>query len=265
MTQVHKEQLNQVENAIAGRGGLDIEIFGMEGVPAEVIDQHNHQTTQTHFADERARQQATGNPSRGSGLNGANNKRAKKNESLEEIVQRADKFRVDRANGVLPTPVAEVALEPVSTRDAPSVGFTTRLPSPSPETLTNPVMQTPPAVAPFAPPPGAAASPFPPGAFPPGAFPPARPGSVPGVSALPPRPGFGAPPPSAFPNGAPPGADFNASLETLIADAQKPAGDAAGDKKSKKDKNIRLVFFDEIVSPEEKMAALPRYAEFARA
>ncbi|KAK3215519.1 hypothetical protein GRF29_8g241435 [Pseudopithomyces chartarum] len=240
MTQVHKEQLNQVENAIAGRGGLDIEIFGMEGVPAEVIDQHNHQTTQTHFADERARQQATGNPSRGSGLNGANNKRAKKNESLEEIVQRADKFRVDRANGVLPTPVAEVALEPPCNADSASCC---------------PLRTTP----------RRRNIPLPTRRLPPGAFPPARPGSVPGVSALPPRPGFGAPPPSAFPNGAPPGADFNASLETLIADAQKPAGDAAGDKKSKKDKNIRLVFFDESVSPEEKMAALPRYAEFARA
>lgn len=118
MTQVHKEQLNQVENAIAGRGGLDIEIFGMEGVPPEIIDQHNQQVTQQHFADERARQQATGNPSRGSGLNGTGNKRAKKNETLEEIQQRAEKFRVDRANGVLPPPpVADITLEPVRTRE----------------------------------------------------------------------------------------------------------------------------------------------------
>lgn len=118
MTQVHKEQLNQVENAIAGRGGLDIEIFGMEGVPPEIIDQHNQQVTQQHFADERARQQATGNPTRGSGLNGTANKRAKKNETLEEIQERAEKYRVDRANGVLPPPVAEAKLEPVSCRIA---------------------------------------------------------------------------------------------------------------------------------------------------
>ena len=263
MTQVHKEQLNQVENAIAGRGGLDIEIFGMEGVPPEIIDQHNQQVTQQHFADERARQQATGNPTRGSGLNGAPHKRAKKNETLEVIQQRVDQYRIDRKNGVLPPPVAEQASEPVG--DTLSDELPIRLSeSVSSEDPTVDMLQTPPAIQPFAPPPGAAAPPFPLGAFPPGAFPPAHPGSAPGVSALPPRPGFGAPPPSAFPNGAPPGTDFNASLETLIADAQKPAADAAAEKKSKKDKNIRLVFFDESVSPEEKMAALPRYAEFAR-
>ncbi|KAJ4351811.1 uncharacterized protein N0V89_007155 [Didymosphaeria variabile] len=233
MTQVHKEQLNQVENAIAGRGGLDIEIFGMEGVPPEIIDQHNQQVTQQHFADERARQQATGNPTRGSGMNGTANKRAKKNETLEEIQERAEKFRIDRANGVLPPPAAEVKLEP-----------------------------TPPAAQPFASPPGS----FPPGQFPPGAAPPAQPGSIPGGSGLPQRPGFGAPPPGAFPpNGAPAGADFNASLDDLIADAQKPpTAETPAEKKSKKDKNIKLVFFDDIVSPEEKMALLPRYAEFAR-
>lgn len=114
MTQVHKEQLNQVENAIAGRGGLDIEIFGMEGVPPEIIDQHNQQVTAQHFADERARQQATGNPTRGSGLNGSTNKRAKKNETLEEIQERAEKYRVDRANGVLPLPAVEAQAEPAS-------------------------------------------------------------------------------------------------------------------------------------------------------
>ncbi|KAF1978995.1 hypothetical protein BU23DRAFT_549684 [Bimuria novae-zelandiae CBS 107.79] len=231
MTQVHKEQLNQVENAIPGRGGLDIEIFGMEGVPPDVLDQHNQDVTRQHFADEAARQAATGNPTRGSGLNGAKSKRAKKNETIEEILQRAEKYRIDRANGVLPPPVAEVKLEP-----------------------------TPPAVQPFVPPPGVVVpGAFPPGAFPPGAFPPVRPGSVPGVSGLPQRPGFGAPPP---------GADFDNSLNELIRDAQNPAPAASETpvekKNSKKDKNIKLVFFDESVSPEEKMARLPRYAEFAR-
>lgn len=121
--------------------------------------------------------------------------------------------------------------------------------------------KTPPAVQPFAPPPGAAQ--YAPGQFPPGAAPSAPPGSIPGGSGLPQRPGFSGPPPGFPTNGAPPGADFNASLDDLIADAQKPA-DVPQEKKSKKDKNIKLVFFDEIISPEEKMALLPRYAEFAR-
>lgn len=92
------------------------------------------------------------------------------------------------------------------------------------------------------------------------------PGSIPSVGGLPQRPPYGLPPPSAIPpNGAPPGTDITASIDDLIADAQKPpTGEASAEKKSKKDKNIKLVFFDDIVSPEEKMAALPRYAEFAR-
>ena len=57
MNQVHKENLTHVENANPGRQGLDIEIFGMEGVPAEIIDQHNQQVTQAHFA-RRARARA---------------------------------------------------------------------------------------------------------------------------------------------------------------------------------------------------------------
>jgi hypothetical protein len=255
MTQVHKEQLNQVENAIAGRGGLDIEIFGMEGVPPEVIDQHNQQVTATHFADEAARQQATGNPTRGSGVNGTANKRAKKNETLEEIQERADKYRDDRANGVLPLPVAEVIPEPVS-----------RVPLRSlrPLNVLLTFGKTPPAILPFAPPPGAIQ--YIPGQFPPVAVSPAQPGGIPGSGGLPQRPPFGAPPPGVFPpNGAPPGAEFTNSLDDLIADAQKPStGESTADKKSKKDKNIKLVFFDDIVSPEEKMALLPRYAEFAR-
>lgn len=34
--------------------------------------------------------------------------------------------------------------------------------------------------------------------------------------------------------------------------------------KSKKDKNMRLIYNDDSISPEEKMALLPRFAEFVR-
>lgn len=248
MTQVHKEQLHQVENAITGRGGLDIEIFGMEGVPPDVIDQHNQQVTAQHFREEAERQAATGNPARGTS-NGSINKRAKKSETIEEIEARAEKFRIDRINGVLPLPVAEIPLEPVSSL---ILGIS--------EYIANVITKTPPAVLPFTPPVA-----YPPGQYPPGAFPPPRPGSIPGGAGLPQRPGFGAPPPGVFPpNGAHPGADFNASVDDLIADAQKPAGDAPAEKKGKKEKNIKLVFHDETTSPEEKTALLPRFAQYVR-
>jgi hypothetical protein len=117
MNQVHKENLTHVENANSGRQGLEIEIFGMEGVPAEIIDQHNQQVTQAHFAEEAERARITGNPIRGEYTNGTAppNKRAKVTETLEEIEKRAEKFRTDRKNGVLPLPpaVQEVVTNPV--------------------------------------------------------------------------------------------------------------------------------------------------------
>lgn len=44
--------------------------------------------------------------------------------------------------------------------------------------------------------------------------------------------------------------------------AEEPAAAAAADKKGKKDKekNTRMVYADTEVSPEERMAQLPRYA-----
>jgi hypothetical protein len=49
-----------------------------------------------------------------------------------------------------------------------------------------------------------------------------------------------------------------------VANEAVPA-DKKEDKKSKKNANIKLIFFDESISPEEKMARLPRFAEFGRA
>jgi hypothetical protein len=99
---------------------------------------------------------------------------------------------------------------------------------------------------------------------------PPRPGSIPGTG-LPQRPPFGAPPLGAFPPGqnghAPPGhSALSASVDDLIssavAAASTPTEAAAQEKKekTKKDRNIKLVYFDETLSPEEKMATLSRYA-----
>jgi hypothetical protein len=137
MNQVHKENLTHVENANPGRQGLEIEIFGMEGVPAEIIDQHNQQVTQAHFAEEAERARITGNPIRGQYTNGVAppNKRAKVVESLEEIEQRADQYRTDRKNGVLPLPkpIAEIVSDPVrrATDRIWRLKLTRRLDSPS--------------------------------------------------------------------------------------------------------------------------------------
>jgi hypothetical protein len=261
MNQVHKENLTHVENAIPGRQGLDIEIFGMEGVPADILDQHNQQVTQKHFAEEAERARITGNPVRGLFSNGTAppTKRPKVNESLDEIEERANKYRHDRKNGILPVPPPADAAPtlPVSRTAAAHVHVDIPL------TCTP---QTPPTAAPYGAPPfsPATASGFPPpnAPFAPGASIPGRPGSTPGqAGALPPRPGFA--------NGGAAPADaqaISASLDDLIGQARKDAGpEERKEEKKKKAANIKLVFFDESVSPEEKMALLPRFAEFARA
>ena len=48
MSQVHKETLTAVDNALPNRAGLDIEIFGMEGIPEEIVQQHNQRVLQTY-------------------------------------------------------------------------------------------------------------------------------------------------------------------------------------------------------------------------
>jgi hypothetical protein len=263
MTQVHKENLTHVENAIGGRQGLDIEIFGMEGVPADIVDSHNQQVTQKHFAEEAERARLTGNPVRGTYANGQAlpSKLKKVDESLEEIEQRANKFRYDRQNGILPAPVVEAVPKAVSV----GVGVLARARARVRVVRVDAnEEQTPPAAAPapYAAPPSAfpsANNPFP--SQPALPFPTngAPPGSIP--SALPPRPGFGLPP-GFPPNGAPDTTAIHASVDDLIGSvaASAAAESKKEEKKSKKNTNFKLIFFDESVSPEEKMARLPRFA-----
>ena len=259
MNQVHKENLTHVENAIPGRQGLDIEIFGMEGVPGDILDQHNQQVTQKHFAEEAERARITGNPVRGLFSNGTAppTKRPKVTESLDDIEERANKYRHDRQNGILPPPSAADAVpaQPVSRISLCLFRYE--------NTVTDLTNQTPPAAAAYgAPPfPAATAAGFPPpGApFASGASILGRPGSTPGqAGALPPRPGFA--------NGGGEAQTVSASVEDLIGQARREAApEERKEEKKKKAANIKLVFYDESVSPEEKMALLPRFAEFARA
>lgn len=61
---------------------------------------------------------------------------------------------------------------------------------------------------------------------------------------------------------SPPVDDANKATQEPEARAEAKAGRPQTDKKGKKDKDkaIRLVYSDEEISPEEKMAKLPRYA-----
>lgn len=65
MNQVHKENLEHVENALPNRQGLDTEIFGMEGIPEDVLQQHNQRIIQNFYAAQAERHAVTGNPPQG--------------------------------------------------------------------------------------------------------------------------------------------------------------------------------------------------------
>jgi hypothetical protein len=65
MNQVHKETLTSVENSLPNRQGLEVEIFGMEGIPEDVAQAHNQRIIAGFYQAEAERRAATGNPGPG--------------------------------------------------------------------------------------------------------------------------------------------------------------------------------------------------------
>jgi hypothetical protein len=262
MNQVHKESLSHVENALPNRQGLEVEIFGMEGIPEDVVQQHNQRIIQTYYQEQADRYAATGNPPPGQ----SDKRPAKKLkvESPDDIKKRLAEHRAriatqKAANGGVIPPQA-----PLADGQSPAQSAS----------------------------PGAFNSPFPaPGGQYPGYPSPANQGYAP--SNLPSRPGSNLPAPAGLPpRPGQPGWQGSAStIDELVAGAarqgddidqlirmaeagikppKKPdtaaaaegqADEAAPEKKSKKDKdkNVRMIYEDDI-SPEERMALMPKYA-----
>jgi len=97
MNQVHKESLSNVENALATRQGLDVEIFGMEGIPEDMVQQHNQRIIQNFYQEQADRRAATGNPPPGqSGGQGPVKKL--KVETADEVKKRLAEFRAQKAS-----------------------------------------------------------------------------------------------------------------------------------------------------------------------
>jgi len=65
MNQVHKETLASVDNSLPNRQGLEVEIFGMEGIPEDVAQAHNQRIIANFYTAEQERRVATGNPAPG--------------------------------------------------------------------------------------------------------------------------------------------------------------------------------------------------------
>lgn len=97
MSQVHKEQLKQIENAMPGREGLDVEIFAMEGYPPHLLEQHHNRIREEYYKMEAQHRARTGNPQPGS--QAAQDAAAKKPkmESKEQIKARLAEHKKKRA------------------------------------------------------------------------------------------------------------------------------------------------------------------------
>ncbi|KAK3385433.1 hypothetical protein B0H63DRAFT_522765 [Podospora didyma] len=113
MNQVHKESLNCVENALPNRQALDIEIFGVEGIPEDILQQHNQRIIQNYYTAQAERRAATGNPPPGQSRGQGPAKKIKQ-ETPDELKQRLAAHRAKlaaqkaaAANGTVIAPEAQ--------------------------------------------------------------------------------------------------------------------------------------------------------------
>jgi hypothetical protein len=95
MTQVHKETLTTIDNALPNRSGLDIEIFGMEGIPEDIVASHNQRVLTSFAQAEAERRAATGNPAPGSA--GGNAAKKPKFESPSDLKKRLAEHKAKKA------------------------------------------------------------------------------------------------------------------------------------------------------------------------
>ncbi|KAJ5929130.1 hypothetical protein N7454_006978 [Penicillium verhagenii] len=98
MSQVHKEQLTEIENALPNRASLDYEIFGMEGIPEDVLQAHQQRVATQFQQAEVDRQVATGNPPSGASGGGPAAKKPKL-EAVSDLKKRLAEHRAKRADG----------------------------------------------------------------------------------------------------------------------------------------------------------------------
>lgn len=101
MNQVHKETLTSVENALPNRQGLEVEIFGMEGIPDDILQAHNQRVMQQYYEAAAERRAKSGNP-----MPGEAPKRKKiKYETAEELRARFTEWRARKLAGTLDEPM----------------------------------------------------------------------------------------------------------------------------------------------------------------
>lgn len=112
MTQVHKETLAAIENALPNRAGLEVEIFGMEGIPDDVTQAHQQRVIGQFAQAEAERRAITGNPAPGAAAGGGVKK--PKIEGASDLKKRLAEHKAKKA--------AEEAVNGGSGNDTPNGG-----------------------------------------------------------------------------------------------------------------------------------------------
>ncbi|KAI9851577.1 MAG: hypothetical protein M1838_003288 [Thelocarpon superellum] len=210
MNQVHKETLTTVENALPNRSNLDVEIFGMEGIPEDVVASHQQRVLSQIQQAEAERRAATGNPA--SGTAGGSAPKKAKFESPAEIKKRLAEHKAKvkmleqagdgSSGGVTPgggidqtSPSPGMGQSPVSYPQSASPSFLQQ-PTPYPPPTTGAVYPA------YAPPYDPSAFPHAPPGFSPSQAPPGTTAAGSHIPGFPPHPASGAP---GFPPGPPGG------------------------------------------------------------
>ncbi|KAK6522913.1 hypothetical protein TWF281_002341 [Arthrobotrys megalospora] len=116
MTQVHKETLKEVKNAIPGRESTDIEIFGMEGIPEDILQAHQTRVLAQIHQKETERRAAQGLPPLGQ--EGSAKKKIKVDSvDPEEIMKRLAAHKAAQAGSGSGAAPATGSQSPMSTQD----------------------------------------------------------------------------------------------------------------------------------------------------
>ncbi|CAD6500022.1 BgTH12-04127 [Blumeria graminis f. sp. triticale] len=97
MNQVHKETLTNVDNSLPNRQGLENEIFGMEGIPEDIVQAHSQRIIAVYYQAEAERRAVTGNPGPGGAASASGQPKKPKLESPAELKKRLAEHKARKA------------------------------------------------------------------------------------------------------------------------------------------------------------------------
>jgi hypothetical protein len=162
MQQVHKEELKSVPNVLEDRDDVNLEIFGMEGIPAQMRQAYNQQVTQAYYKQEAEHRARTGNNLHSAGEQPAAKKLKLDDDARAELKKRVAEAKAKReaqkaaAAAGLPMPAETASPAPPPNNPSPVSGGLPVPPpgmdqlqnsvaghgTPSPIQFQNPIMPT---------------------------------------------------------------------------------------------------------------------------